>query len=557
MPETLEQSHQLSPRNSQTEQTAADLVSQRRAALASAEQRGIIECYEPATLRPLGFVPVTAPETLPEIVARAQKAQQSWAKTPFSERKKVLGFILDYVLTHADQLVDVVARDAGKTRHNAMLGEVWPVVEKARWTIKHGERYLASETVSSGMFVHKRARIEYAPLGVIAVIAPWNYPLQNILGPAIPALMAGNAVIIKASEWVAWSSAHFQKVFNAAFKAAGYSTDLVRIVDGYAKTGAALINSGVDKVIFTGSLENGKRVLAEAAKTLTPVVLELGGKDPLIVCDDAHLEQAVHAALTGCFINCGQNCLASERTLVFDRVYDKFADRVGQLARALRQGEPLGDAVVDVAAIVSPLQLELIDELVQDAIARGAKLLAGGKRVLDDRGQYYAPTVLGDVTESMRIAQEETFGPVMLLMRVRDEEDALRVANGTPYGLGATVCSKDKRRVARITSALSVGNVSVNDFGLTYMAMDLPFGGVRGSGFGRLNGREGLRACTNVKAVLDDRFPLHFPAKVFPVSADSTDLARDVLRLLYERTLSKRFDAVGSLVGTLLKRVRS
>jgi acyl-CoA reductase-like NAD-dependent aldehyde dehydrogenase len=556
MPESLEQSQPSAPRDGQVERGESP-ASKRRAALISAEERGIIECYEPATLKPLGFVPVTAPESLPELVARARKAQQSWAKTPFSERKKVLGLILDYVLLHADELVDVVARDAGKTRHNAMLGEVWPVVEKARWTIKHGERYLAPETVSAGLFVHKRARIEYQPLGVIGVIAPWNYPLQNILGPAIPALMAGNAVIIKASEWVAWSSAHFQKVFNAAFKAAGYSTDLVRIVDGYAKTGAALVTSGVDKVIFTGSLDNGKRVLAEAAKTLTPVVLELGGKDPLIVCDDAHLEQAVHAALTGCFINCGQNCLASERTLLFEGIYDRFATRVAELASGLRQGEPLGSATVDVAAIVSPLQLELIDELVQDAISQGAKLLAGGTRVLSDRGQYYAPTVLGDVTPAMRIAQEETFGPVMLLMRVRDEAEAVRVANGTPYGLGATVCSKDNKRVQRITEQLVVGNVSVNDFGLTYMAMDLPFGGVRGSGFGRLNGREGLRACCNVKAVLDDRFPLHLPAKVFPVAADGTALARDVIRLLYERTLSKRIDAAGSMAAQLWKRGRA
>jgi len=402
--------------------------------------------------------------------------------------------------------------------------------------------------------VHKRARIEYAPLGVIGVIAPWNYPLQNILGPTIPALMAGNAVIVKVSEWVAWSSDHFQRIFHAAFKAAGYPTDLVQIVNGYAKTGAALVSGGVDKVIFTGSLENGKRVLAEAAKTLTPVVLELGGKDPLIVCDDAHLGQAVHAALTGCFINCGQNCLASERALVFDSVYDEFAARVAEHTRALRQGAPLGGSTVDVAAIVSPLQLDVIDELVADALAHGAKLLAGGARVLAERGQYYAPTVLAEVTPEMRIAQEEVFGPVMLLMRVRDEAEAIRVANGTAYGLGATILSKSRARVERITRALVVGNVSVNDFGLTYMAMDLPFGGVRGSGFGRLNGREGLRACTNIKAVLDDRFPLHIPAKVFPVGENSTELAREVLRLLYQRSLSKRVDALSALVGLLVKR---
>jgi acyl-CoA reductase-like NAD-dependent aldehyde dehydrogenase len=545
MPELIEQTRDVAaPRNP-------------REAVREAEARGIIECYEPATLRPLGYVPVTAPETLPALVEKARQAQASWAKTPFSERRKVLGFILDYVLDHADELVDVVVRDSGKTRNNAMLGEVWPVLEKARWTIANGERHLATETVSSGVFVHKRARIEYSPLGVIGVIAPWNYPLQNILGPTIPALMAGNAVIVKVSEWVAWSSAHFEKIFHAAFKAAGYPVELVQIVNGYAATGAALITSGVDKVIFTGSLENGKRVLAEAAKTLTPVVLELGGKDPLIVCDDAALEQAVHAALTGCFLNCGQNCLASERTLVFASVYDRFAARVVELTRELRQGAPLGTGTVDVAAIVSPLQLDLIDELVHDAVASGAKLLAGGKRILSDQGQYYAPTVLGDVTPEMRIAREETFGPVMLLMRVRDEEEALRVANGTSYGLGATVCSKDPKRAARITSALSVGNVSVNDFGLTYMAMELPFGGVRGSGFGRLNGREGLRACCNVKAVLDDRFPLHVPAKVFPIGEKSTDLAREVMRLLYRRSVSKRVDAAVALAGLLTKRART
>ncbi|HEX6240296.1 MAG TPA: aldehyde dehydrogenase family protein [Polyangiales bacterium] len=525
-----------------------------REALERAEARGVIECYEPATRRPLGEVAITTPEEVPGVIARARKAQELWARTGFEARRKLLGLILDHVLAHADELCDAVARDSGKTRHNAMLGEIWPVVEKARWTIANGEKYLTPERVGSGVFLHKRARIEYQPLGVIGVIAPWNYPLQNILGPTIPALMAGNAVVVKVSEWVAWSSQRFQRIFDDALKQAGLPLDLVQIVNGYAKTGAALVSGGVDKVIFTGSLENGKRVLAEAAKTLTPVVLELGGKDPLIVCDDADLQQALHAALTGSYINCGQNCLASERTLVFDSVYARFSELVAEHARALRQGEPLGSATVDCGAIVSPLQLELIEDQVADAIARGAKLLAGGKRVLTENGQYFAPTVLGDVTEDMRIAQEETFGPVMLLMRVRDEDDAIRVANGTAFGLGATVCTKDPARARRLTERLSVGQVSVNDFGLTYMAMDLPFGGVRGSGFGRLNGREGLRACTNVKAVLDDRFPLHAPAKVFPVGDATTDVAREVLRVLYQRSLSGRVAAAGRLVKLLAKK---
>jgi len=528
-----------------------------REALRKAEARGVIECYEPATRRVLGEVAVTPPEQVSALIAEARRAQHSWAQTSFDERRKVIGLILDHVLAHADELCDVVSRDSGKTRHNAMLGEIWPVAEKARWTLKNGEKYLVPERVSAGLFLHKRARIEYQALGVIGIIAPWNYPLQNILGPAIPALMAGNAVVVKVSEWVAWSAARFQRIFDEAFKQAGYPKELVQIINGYAKTGAALVSGGVDKVIFTGSLENGKRVLAEAAKTLTPVVLELGGKDPLIVCDDADMEQAVHAALTGSFINCGQNCLASERCLIFDSVYEVFAAQVGQLARALRQGEPLGNATVDCGAIVSPLQLELIEEQVRDAVAHGAKLLAGGTRVHSERGQYFAPTVLADVTEDMRIAQEETFGPIMLLIRVRDEEDALRVANGTSFGLGATVLTKDKRRAQRLTERLVAGQVSVNDFGLTYMAMELPFGGVRGSGFGRLNGREGLRACTNVKAVLDDRFSLHMPAKVFPVGDATTELARDVIQLIYERKLATRVDAAARLVRLLVTRKRS
>lgn len=527
-----------------------------REAAKSAEARGIIECYDPATRAPLGSVEIDAPSDVPEIIRRARVAQARFGNTPFSERRRVLGLVLDHVLKHADELCETVVRDAGKTRHNAMLGEVWPVVEKLRWTIANGEKHLVDEVVSSGLFIHKRARIEYQPLGVIGVIAPWNYPLQNILGPTIAALMAGNAVVIKASEWVAWSSARFQHIFDEVLGSAGYSKDLVQIINGYAATGAALVSGGVDKVIFTGSMENGKRVLAEAAKTLTPVVLELGGKDPLIVCDDADLEQAVHATLTGAFINCGQNCLASERILVFESVYPTFEAELVKHTQALRQGAPLAGQVVDMAAVVSPLQLDLIEELVADAVASGARVLAGGKRVLEQQGQFFAPTILADVRPDMRIAREETFGPVVLLMRVRDEEHALELANGTAFGLGATVLTKSQERARRITRKLVAGNISINDFGLTYMAMDLPFGGVKGSGFGRLNGREGLRACTNPKAVLEDRFPLHMAAKVFPVGERDYELARDVIGVIYSRGLPAKLDAGLRLLGQLRSRVK-
>ncbi len=367
-----------------------------------------IDCFEPATGAPLGAVAVDDEAAVCAKVDAARAAQRRWAQSSFEERRAVLRHILQHLLDHADELVDVVTRDAGKTRENAIVGEIWPVAEKLRWTLRHGEKHLRPERVSSGLFVHKRATVLYQPLGVIGVICPWNYPLQNVLGPTIPALFAGNGVVIKVSEQVAWSSERIQRIFDEALDAAGYPRELVQIVNGFAATGAALVRSGVDKVIFTGSVPNGRRVLEGTVDQITPAVLELGGKDPFIVCDDAHLEQAVHASLTGVFIAAGQNCMAAERLLVHSAVYERFVQRVTEEVRALRLGPPTDP--VDVGAIVSPHQVEVIERLVDDAVQRGARLLVGGKR-REGSGQFFEPTVVVDVTEDMAIAQEELFGP--------------------------------------------------------------------------------------------------------------------------------------------------
>ncbi|MFW6049546.1 MAG: aldehyde dehydrogenase family protein [Myxococcota bacterium] len=510
-----------------------------------------IECHDPATGAHLGSVPVTPPSWLPSIVARGRDAQRVWRAASFRERGRVLSLLRERILERADELCETVVRDAGKTWEHAVMGELWPVVEKLRWTVAHGERHLSPERVSPGPFVHKRARIEYEPLGVVGVIAPWNYPLQNFLGPTVPALMAGNAVVIKPSEWVAWSSARIQALLDEVLEEAGAPRGLVQTVQGHGRTGAALIGAGIDLVVFTGSHDNGKRVLASAAETLTPAILELGGKDPLIVCDDADLERAAHAVMAGTFINCGQNCLATERILVFDAVYDDFAARVCGLTASLRQGPPVAPGAVDVGAILSPLQLDRIEELVDDAVRSGARVLCGGRRVRGPAGQFFEPTILADVTPAMRIAREETFGPVMLLMRVRGEREAIRVANGTPFGLSATVATRSARRARRMARQLVAGSTSWNDFGLTYMAMDLPFGGTKGSGFGRLNGRDGLRAFTNVKSVMEDRFPFGFPAKVFPAGTRDYATARNALRLIYGRGVRARLAALRAFVRDL------
>jgi len=424
------------------------------------------------------------------------------------------------------------------------------VVEKLRWTMAEGEAQLRPERMPSGIFPHKRASIHYAPRGVVGIVSPWNYPLQNVLGPVVPALFAGNAVVLKVSEAVAFSSARFQRIFDEALEAEGFSRDLVRLVNGFVPTGAALVGAGVDLLVFTGSMENGKKIIAESAETLTPVILELGGKDPLIVCDDAALTQAVHAALVGVFIAAGQNCMAAERVLVFDAIYDDFLEHIVTLAGELRQGPPLAEGGADVGACVTEQQVTLIERLVDDAITRGARALVGGKRG-EGAGHFFQPTVLVDVTPDMPIMQEELFGPVMCVLRVSGEEEALEVANGTRFGLGSTVMTKSAARAKRFVGALRSGSTSINDFGLPYMNMALPFGGVGGSGFGRLNGREGLRACTTPKAVLEDRLPLHMPSKVFPVGPLDYELFRDAVRTLYAPGLSAKLEASSALAGTL------
>lgn len=515
----------------------------------------VIPCFDPATREPLGTVRVTPPVEVRRAVERARAAQRTWRKSSFAERRRVLSRLLDRILDEDERLVDLVTRDCGKTRENALMGEIWTVCEKLRWTIANAERHLRPEAVSSGVLAHKKARLEFHPLGVVGAIVPWNYPLQNIMNAAIPALAAGNGYVVKPSEWVAWSSEAFVELLRDALSAEGHDPELVQLVQGDGATGRALIEAGVDTLVFIGSVENGRRVLTAAAQTLTPVVLELGGKDPFIVCDDANLEAAVHGAVAGAFINCGQNCVASERILVHRAVARAFEARVAEVVGALRQGPPREGEIVDVGSMATPLQLEVVERLVRRAVEQGARVVAGGSRAFAGRGAFFAPTVLADVTPDMEIMREETFGPVLLLCTVESDEQAIAIANGTSFGLGSSVFSEDRARARRIADALEAGMTGINDFGgMTYMAQDLTFGGVKKSGFGRLNGREGLRAMCNVKAVLDDRLPLSFPSKVYPVTARDFGVTQGTLDLLYGRGVGRRLRGLGRIVKSLVAR---
>ncbi len=512
--------------------------------------QGVLRCVAPATGAVLGTVPIDDAASVRAAVARARAAQAGFRHTNLDARARLLGRLADAIVDRIETICEWVLTDAGKTREHALMGEVWPVLEKLRWTIRHGARHLAPEPVSAGLFVHKRARLEYHPLGVVGAIVPWNYPFQNLLGPVITGLFTGNAVVVKPSEHVAWSSEKIARLVRGVLRDAGYDPDLVQIVQGEGPTGRALIEAGIDGLLFIGSVQNGKKVLAAAAERVIPVVLELGGKDPFIVCDDADLEQALHAAMAGCFISAGQNCVAAERLLVHQAVYDDFVEKLGAKVRALRQAPPSLDAVVDVGASTTPAQRAIVERLVDDAVARGARVVAGGPQApRPAEGTFYPPTLLADVDPSMAIFREEVFGPVLCVTKVVDDEQAIELANATDYGLGASVFSKDLARARRIAERIEAGMVTINDFGgMSYMAQELTFGGVKASGYGRMNGRDGLRAFCRQKSVLDEPVALGIAHELFPVAPGDYGRMLGVVRLLYGRGPLRRLRGAARLL---------
>jgi acyl-CoA reductase-like NAD-dependent aldehyde dehydrogenase len=515
-----------------------------------------VPCHDPATLEPLGSVAAMSLADVKAIVERGRAAQRAWAKTSFAERRAVLRDVLDHIVAHQEEICRLCVRDSGKTMVDAALGEVFPVCEKIRYVIDNGEKDLAPEPRASGFLMHKKAWVEYQPLGVVGVLCPWNFPFHNLFCPTVPALFAGNAVVAKVSEHTSWSARPLCDIFRNVLAARGHDPDLVQIVTGYGETGAALVRSGVDKIFFTGSPANGKKVMATASEGLVPVVLELGGKDPMLVLDDADLDHATSQAMLGVFTACGQMCVGVERIYVIDSVYDEFVRRVTAQAQALRQGPPL-DGIVDVGAMTMPRQLDIIADLVADATSKGARALVGGKRRTDLGGQFFEPTILVDVDHTMRIAKEEQFGPVMVIMKVRSEDEAVRLANDSAYGLGASVFTKDVARGERVARRIRAGMTVVNDYGLAYMIQALPFGGVGVSGFGRINGKEGLRACCLEKAMVSDRVRLGGGVSVYPIRPATFDLTRGVISMLYARGVGEKARAAGRVVKSLVSILRS
>ena len=502
-----------------------------------------LQCYDPCTAQLLGDVENMDGERVRALVERARVAQVQWATSTFAERKGVLAAIMEYYLAHTEDVVRVSVRDSGKTRLGAVLGEITPTLEKLRWILAEGEEILATEYrngAHGALTLHKNARVEWRPVGVLGVLAPFNYPCHNVMNHVISGLFSGNAVVTKVSEHTSWSADFYLRPVKQALVNAGYSADLVAAVTGVGPAGAALVSSGVNKVIFTGSDRVGKLVMRAAADTLTPVVLELGGKDPFVVCADVNLDWLAPTALRGVFQNCGQNCIGIERIFVEEPLFARFVEKMAGKIREMRQGAPLRvkGREVDLGATTMPGQLDLIQALVDDAVAKGATLVCGGKRnAALAPGLFFEPTLLTGVTSAMRIATEEVFGPVMAVSSWSSEDDLIERVNATPYGLGASVFTDDSARAERLNGRIESGMSNINDFGINYLCQSLPFGGVKSSGFGRFAGKEGLQACCYPKAVTTDRIPgckTSIPGPwCYPTADSAPKIAADLLKMAY------------------------
>ncbi|KAL2970367.1 hypothetical protein AAZX31_15G134800 [Glycine max] len=472
------------------------------------QSSGKVQCYEPATMKYLGYVPALTPDEVKEQVEKVRKAQKMWAKTSFKKRRHFLRILLKYIIKHQALICEISSRDTGKTMVDASLGEIMTTCEKINWLLSEGEQCLKPEYRSSGRaMLHKRSKVEFLPLGVIGAIVSWNYPFHNIFNPMLAAVFSGNGIVIKISEHASWSGCFYFRIIQSALAAIGAPEELVEVITGFAETGEALVASA-DKVIFVGSPGVGKMIMSNAAETLIPVTLELGGKDVFIVCEDADVDHVAQVAVRAALQSSGQNCAGAERFYVHRNIYASFVSKVTKIIKSVTAGPPLAGKY-DMGALCMHAHSEKLEALINDALDKGAEIIARGSfgHIGEDAvDQYFPPTVIVNVNHSMRLMQEEAFGPIMPIMKFSSDEEVVRLANDSKYGLGCNVFSGSQSRAREIASQIHCGLAAVNDFAATYMCQSLPFGGVKNSGFGRFGGVEGLRACCLVKSVVEDRW---------------------------------------------------
>lgn len=466
---------------------------------------GRIVSINPATQVPLGDVPELGEAEVRAAVARARAAAGPWGEVPLPERCRRAVKFAEVLMARADEVIELISKEGGKTRQEALGMEVMVVADLVRYFAKHAPEMLADEPVPLHLLKHRGSYLHFVPRGVIGIIAPWNFPFSIPMGEALMAVIAGNGVVLKPSEITPLIALKAKELFDAS----GLPADLLQVVTGRGGTGAALIDAGIDYCVFTGSVATGKKVAAACGERLIPCTLELGGKAPAIVCADADLERAANAIAWGGLANSGQVCASIERVYVVAELHDELVRRVVEIARSLRQGDAsAADADVDLGAMTWDRQLDHVAAIVESAVKAGAKVECGGQRAHTATGLFYQPTVLTGVTQEMDVVRKEIFGPVIPILSVRDEEEAVRLANDSHLGLLAYVFSQDKARARRLAERIEAGTVMINDVLSTYACPETPWGGVKSSGIGRTHSAHGLRDFCQTRHVNYERLSL-------------------------------------------------
>ncbi len=493
-------------------------------------QRGpTFEVFNPANRQKIAELPIHSPQEVQEAATRLRLVQKEWASLSFKERANRLYKLRRLMLDNREKVIDVLVSENGKPRVEA-AGEILYIADLIGYYAKNASKFLADQKVSLHLLKTKRAYVAFHPVGLVGVISPWNYPLILSFDDVITAMAAGNAVLLKPSEFTPLTALKMGEFASQA----GLPLELVT---GLGQTGSAVIDA-VDLIAFTGSVSTGRKVAEHAGRLLKPALLELGGKDPMIVLKDADLDRVTDGALYAGLFNAGQTCISVERFYVEEPIYNEFVARLQTGIAKLRQGiETAGEANIELGPMTTPRQLEIVEQQVEDARAKGAKVVAGGKRRDDLPGLFYEPTILTDVTDDMLVMQEETFGPILPIIKVKDAEEAVRRANQSRFGLSSSVWTKDTSKGEVLARKIEAGSTVVNDALLAPpLAMEVPFGGIKDSGLGaRHGGPDGLRAFCRKHSILVDRFQLKHEIVWYPYNKQVARGVNFVIDLLFKR----------------------
>jgi len=492
----------------------------------------------PATGRQFGEVQIATPAEVKQAVEEMRLSFPAWSSKPVKERIRILRKLQTLLIDKRDEITSVLNQDCGKSRQDGLI-ELFVAVDILAQHCARAPKWLKKKRVSSGLYLFKKCFVEYRPHGVVAVIAPWNYPLTLALPPVLIALLAGNTVVLKPSEVTPATGVLIEQLIQQVPELAPF----VRVVHGDGKVGAALTQSKPDFMFVTGSTPTGKKIMQAAAENLTPLSLELGGKDAMIVLDDADIDAAARWGTWGAFFNAGQTCMAVERVYVVESKYEEFVNRSVGYAKELKTGFSTEFDSPYFTGPVSARQAEIVNRHLEDALSKGARVLTGGK----EQGTFYSPMVLVDVDHSMILMQEETFGPIMPIMKVKDEAQAIQLANDSKFGLGASIWSKNNIHAKRVANQVQAAAVIINDSIAHFGIPMLPFGGMKESGYGRIHGREGFMQFTQSFSYALGAVPFKWDIATILRESGHYNMGTAIMGVVYGTSLKQKWQTLSQL----------